>query len=51
MRLRTTAERTEGDSLARFQCLLEQVHVSLDLVEACVDAYAHHYSDDYAALG
>ena len=21
-----------------------------ELVEACVDAYAHHYSDDYAAL-
>ncbi|GAB2690865.1 NADH-quinone oxidoreductase subunit D [Thalassiella azotivora] len=29
--------RTEGDSLARFECLLEQVHVSLDLAEACVD--------------
>jgi NADH-quinone oxidoreductase subunit D len=29
--------RTEGDSLARFQVLLEQVHVSLDLAEACVD--------------
>ncbi len=29
--------RTEGDCLARFQVLLEQVHVSLDLVEACVD--------------
>lgn len=22
-----------------------------ELVEACVDAYAHHYSEDYAALG
>jgi len=22
-----------------------------DLVEACVDAYAHHYSEDYAAIG
>jgi NADH-quinone oxidoreductase subunit D len=29
--------RTEGDCLARFQVLLEQVHVSLDLAEACVD--------------
>ncbi|GAB3273119.1 NADH-quinone oxidoreductase subunit D [Kineosporia babensis] len=29
--------RTEGDCLARFQVLLEQVHVSLDLVDACVD--------------
>ena len=29
--------RTEGDCLARFEVLLEQVHVSLDLVEACVD--------------
>ena len=28
--------RTEGDCLARFECLLEQVHVSLDLAEACV---------------
>ena len=22
-----------------------------ELVEACVDAYAHHYSEDYAAIG
>jgi NADH-quinone oxidoreductase subunit D len=29
--------RTAGDCLARFECLLEQVHVSLDLAEACVD--------------
>jgi NADH-quinone oxidoreductase subunit D len=29
--------RTEGDCLARFEVLLEQIHVSLDLVEACVD--------------
>jgi NADH-quinone oxidoreductase subunit D len=28
--------RTEGDCLARFECLLEQVYVSLDLAEACV---------------
>ena len=28
--------RDEGDCLARFECLLEQVHVSLDLAEACV---------------
>jgi NADH-quinone oxidoreductase subunit D len=27
--------RTEGDCLARFEVLLEQVHVSLDLAEAC----------------
>jgi len=29
--------RTAGDGLARLECLLEQVHVSLDLAEACVD--------------
>jgi NADH-quinone oxidoreductase subunit D len=29
--------RTQGDALARLECLLEQVHVSLDLAEACVD--------------
>jgi NADH-quinone oxidoreductase subunit D len=29
--------RTEGDCLARFECLLDQVHVSLDLAEACVE--------------
>ncbi len=29
--------RTEGDALARLECLLEQVHVSLDLVQACLD--------------
>jgi NADH-quinone oxidoreductase subunit D len=28
--------RTEGDCLARFECLLEQVDVSLDIVEHCV---------------
>jgi NADH-quinone oxidoreductase subunit D len=28
--------RAEGDCLARFECLLEQVHVSLDLADACV---------------
>jgi NADH-quinone oxidoreductase subunit D len=27
----------EGDCLARFECLLEQVYVSLDLAEACID--------------
>ncbi|MDX6255171.1 MAG: NADH-quinone oxidoreductase subunit [Frankiales bacterium] len=32
--------RTEGDCLARFQCLLEQVHVSLDLADACLDRLA-----------
>ena len=29
--------RTEGDALARFECLLEQVHVSLDLALACTE--------------
>jgi NADH-quinone oxidoreductase subunit D len=29
--------RTEGDALARLECLLEQIHVSLDLAEVCVD--------------
>ena len=29
--------RTAGDSLARLEVLLEQVHVSLDLAEACLD--------------
>lgn len=29
--------REEGDCLARFSCLLEQVDVSLDLADACVD--------------
>jgi NADH-quinone oxidoreductase subunit D len=28
--------RTEGDCLARFECLLQQVYVSLDLADACV---------------
>ncbi|MDN3353902.1 NADH-quinone oxidoreductase subunit D [Actinomadura sp. DC4] len=32
--------RTEGDCLARFECLLEQVYVSLDLAEACVEKLA-----------
>lgn len=32
--------RTEGDSLARLEVLVEQVHVSLDLAEACVDTLA-----------
>ncbi len=32
--------RTEGDCLARFECLLEQVHVSLDLVDACAERLA-----------
>ncbi len=32
--------RTEGDCLARFECLLEQVHVSLDLADACVERLA-----------
>jgi len=32
--------RQEGDCLARFECLLEQVHVSLDLADACLDRLA-----------
>jgi NADH-quinone oxidoreductase subunit D len=28
--------RTAGDGLARLECLLEQVHVSLDLAEHCL---------------
>jgi NADH-quinone oxidoreductase subunit D len=32
--------RTEGDCLARFECLLEQVYVSLDLADACVERLA-----------
>jgi NADH-quinone oxidoreductase subunit D len=32
--------RTEGDCLARLEVLLEQVHVSLDLVLACVERLA-----------
>jgi NADH-quinone oxidoreductase subunit D len=29
--------RTEGDCLARFEVLLEQTHVALDLADACLD--------------
>jgi NADH-quinone oxidoreductase subunit D len=32
--------RTAGACLARFQCLLEQAHVSLDLADACLDRLA-----------
>ncbi len=32
--------RTEGDCLARFECLVEQVRVSLDLADACLDRLA-----------
>ncbi|TDD78972.1 NADH-quinone oxidoreductase subunit D [Actinomadura darangshiensis] len=32
--------RTEGDCLARFECLLDQVHASLDLADACLDHLA-----------
>jgi len=32
--------RTEGDCLARFQCLYEQAQVSLDLADACLDRLA-----------
>ncbi|MGI8531212.1 MAG: NADH-quinone oxidoreductase subunit D [Geodermatophilaceae bacterium] len=32
--------RTAGDSRARFECLLDQVYVSLDLADACLDRLA-----------
>ena len=32
--------RTDGDCLARFECLLEQTHNSLDLADACLDRIA-----------
>jgi NADH-quinone oxidoreductase subunit D len=32
--------RQEGDCLARFECLLEQTHNSLDLADACLDRLA-----------
>jgi len=32
--------RRQGDSLARFECLLDQVYVSLDLADACLDRLA-----------
>ena len=32
--------RTEGDCLARFECLLDQVHASLDLADACLEHLA-----------
>jgi len=32
--------RTAGDCHARFECLLEQVYVSLDLADACLDRLA-----------
>jgi NADH-quinone oxidoreductase subunit D len=32
--------RTAGDCLARFECLLDQVHASLDLADACLDRLA-----------
>ncbi|GGU02961.1 MULTISPECIES: NADH-quinone oxidoreductase subunit D [Actinomadura] len=32
--------RSEGDCLARFECLLDQVHASLDLADACLDRLA-----------
>jgi NADH-quinone oxidoreductase subunit D len=33
--------RPEGDAYARFECLLEQVYVSLDLCDGCLDALEH----------
>jgi NADH-quinone oxidoreductase subunit D len=32
--------RTDGDCLARFECLLEQTHNALDLADACLDRLA-----------
>jgi NADH-quinone oxidoreductase subunit D len=32
--------RQDGDCLSRFECLLDQVHVSLDLADACLDRLA-----------
>jgi NADH-quinone oxidoreductase subunit D len=32
--------RSDGDCLARFQCLLEEVYVSLDLADGCLDRLA-----------
>ncbi|SHM31653.1 NADH-quinone oxidoreductase subunit D [Actinacidiphila paucisporea] len=32
--------RTEGDCLARFEVLLEQTHVALDIADACLDRLA-----------
>src|SRR4051812_6486656 len=32
--------RTEGDSLARFECLLDQVYVSLDIADHCLAVLA-----------
>ncbi len=32
--------RSAGDCLARFECLLEQTHVALDLADACLDRLA-----------
>src|SRR3954462_4250714 len=32
--------RNDGDCLARFECLLDQVYVSLDIAEHCVDVLA-----------
>ncbi|GAA2115582.1 NADH-quinone oxidoreductase subunit D [Actinomadura alba] len=32
--------RTDGDCLARFECLLDQVYASLDLADACLDRLA-----------
>jgi len=32
--------RTDGDALARFECLLDQVYVSLDIADHCLDVLA-----------
>ena len=39
-RARGSSPATAGDCLARFECLLEQVYVSLDLADACLDRLA-----------
>jgi NADH-quinone oxidoreductase subunit D len=33
----TVVTRTDGDCLSRFQCLFDQLQVSLDLADACLD--------------
>jgi NADH-quinone oxidoreductase subunit D len=36
-RVMRVVTRVEGDSLARFECLLDQVYVSLDIAACCLD--------------
>jgi phosphoglycerate dehydrogenase-like enzyme len=43
--------RTEGDCLARFECLLDQVYVSLDLADQCLRRLAELPPDVRAVIG